>query len=141
NAEKLMDYYYEPEVAARLAAWVNYICPVAGAEEAMEEIDPSLVGNTLIFPDEQMLSPAWEFQSIDEDTRRRDEGDFRRAMSASPRPVWRPPAGPAAGPSAGAGLAPTGRVATRPAAEVRRLAELGAAGVARGVDRDVRRGG
>ena len=30
NAEKLMDYYYEPEVAAELAAWVNYICPVAG---------------------------------------------------------------------------------------------------------------
>ena len=45
NAEKLMDHYYEPEVAARLAAWVNYICPVAGAEEAMEQIDPSLVGN------------------------------------------------------------------------------------------------
>ena len=28
NAEKLMNYYYDPEVAARLSAWVNYICPV-----------------------------------------------------------------------------------------------------------------
>ena len=35
NAEELMNYYYDPEVAARLAAWVNYICPVKGAEEAM----------------------------------------------------------------------------------------------------------
>ena len=30
NAEKWIDYYYEPEVAAKLAAWVNYICPVEG---------------------------------------------------------------------------------------------------------------
>ena len=50
NAEKLMNYYYDPMVAARLAAWVNYICPVEGAEEAMEQVDPTLVGNPLIFP-------------------------------------------------------------------------------------------
>ncbi len=43
NAEALMNYYYEPEVAARLAAWVNYICPVEGAEEAMES-DRRLAG-------------------------------------------------------------------------------------------------
>ena len=50
NAEKLMDYYYDPEVAATLAAWVNYICPVEGAKQAMEKIDTSLVDNELIFP-------------------------------------------------------------------------------------------
>ncbi|MGH3359600.1 MAG: polyamine ABC transporter substrate-binding protein, partial [Nocardioidaceae bacterium] len=27
SAEEWIDYYYEPEIAARLAAWVNYICP------------------------------------------------------------------------------------------------------------------
>ena len=31
NAETLMNYYYEPEVAAEVAAWVNYITPVVGA--------------------------------------------------------------------------------------------------------------
>ena len=46
------NYYYEPEVAAKLAAWVNYICPVEGAREEMEKIDPSLVDNPLIFPDD-----------------------------------------------------------------------------------------
>ena len=55
NAEKWIDYYYEPEVAAKLAAWVNYICPVKGAREEMEKIDPSLVDNQLIFPDEDTL--------------------------------------------------------------------------------------
>ncbi len=33
NAETLMNYYYEPEVAAEVAAWVNYITPVVGAYE------------------------------------------------------------------------------------------------------------
>ena len=55
NAEEWIDYYYEPEVAAKLAAWVNYICPVKGAQEEMEKIDPSLVDNKLIFPDDEML--------------------------------------------------------------------------------------
>jgi len=34
NAETLINYYYEPEVAAEVAAWVNYITPVEGAKEA-----------------------------------------------------------------------------------------------------------
>ena len=51
NAEKWIDYYYEPEVAAKLAAWVNYICPVEGAREEMGKIDDSLVDNKLIFPE------------------------------------------------------------------------------------------
>ncbi len=56
NAEEWINYYYEPEPAAKLAAWVNYICPVEGARQEMEKIDPSLVDNKLIFPDEKTLS-------------------------------------------------------------------------------------
>ena len=36
DAERLMNYYYDPLVAARLAAWVQYVCPVQGAQEAMQ---------------------------------------------------------------------------------------------------------
>ena len=32
NAEQLFNYYYDPKVAAELAAYVNYICPVEGAK-------------------------------------------------------------------------------------------------------------
>ena len=32
NAETLINYYYDPEVAAQVAAYVNYICPVQGAK-------------------------------------------------------------------------------------------------------------
>ena len=58
NAERLVDYYYDPEVAARLAAWVNYVCPVPAAREiladAKDEDTAALAGNTLIFPDAGM---------------------------------------------------------------------------------------
>ena len=66
NAEAWIDYYYDPEVAARLAAWVNYICPVQGAREAMEKIDPSLVDNALIFPDDEALADTFDFMPLDD---------------------------------------------------------------------------
>jgi len=82
NAEALMNYYYEPEVAATLAAWVNYICPVEGAQEAMEKIDPSLVDNPLIFPDEAFLANAYGFMELDEKTRQEYDKDFAQVIGA-----------------------------------------------------------
>ncbi|MER5711496.1 spermidine/putrescine ABC transporter substrate-binding protein [Streptomyces sp. NPDC002122] len=58
NAEKLIDYYYEPEVAAELAAWVNYVCPVPAAQAVLADSgDEELVAlaeDPLIFPDADM---------------------------------------------------------------------------------------
>jgi spermidine/putrescine transport system substrate-binding protein len=76
NAEAWIDYYYDPEVAAKLAAWVNYICPVQGAREAMEKIDPSLVDNKLIFPDEATLAETFDFMPLDERQQKQYEGDW-----------------------------------------------------------------
>ncbi|MBD3924899.1 extracellular solute-binding protein [Nocardioides cavernae] len=50
NAQKLMDYYYDPAVAAQVAAWVNYVCPVDGAQAEMEKVDPDLAESPFIFP-------------------------------------------------------------------------------------------
>jgi spermidine/putrescine transport system substrate-binding protein len=80
NAEMLMDYYYDPKVAAELAAWVNYICPVEGAQEEMEKIDPSLVDNVLIFPDEELLSNTKNFMGLDSDTEDEYQQDFVRVI-------------------------------------------------------------
>jgi spermidine/putrescine transport system substrate-binding protein len=76
NAEEWINYYYEPEVAAKLAAWVNYICPVQGAREAMEKIDPSLVDNELIFPDEDSLADTFGFMPLDDRQTLAYEGDW-----------------------------------------------------------------
>ena len=55
NAMALMDYYYEPEVAAEVAAYVNYVCPVEGAQAEMEKIDPELAKSPFIFPSEYYI--------------------------------------------------------------------------------------
>jgi spermidine/putrescine transport system substrate-binding protein len=61
---ELAAYYYQPEVAARLAAWVNYICPVDGAREAMTKIAPELVDNPLIFPDGSITEVSYQFPNL-----------------------------------------------------------------------------
>ena len=82
NAEAWMDFYYQPEIAAELAAWVNYICPVKGAQEAMEKIDPSLVDNTLIFPDDEMLANTYDMKALDTQTEQKYQRQFAAAMEA-----------------------------------------------------------
>jgi spermidine/putrescine transport system substrate-binding protein len=64
NAEKVMNYYYEPAVAAQVAAYVNYICPVKGAQAEMEKINPALAKSPYIFPDATALAKAKVFRSL-----------------------------------------------------------------------------
>ena len=82
NAEKLMDFYYDPVNAATLAAWVNYICPVSGAKQAMEKIDSSLVDNQLIFPSESTLSKAKSFMGLDQKTEQSYQKQFAAVIGA-----------------------------------------------------------
>ena len=76
NAEKWIDYYYDPEVAAKLAAWVNYICPVEGAQKEMEKIDKSLVDNPLIFPQADDLKNTFAFMALNEKQTTQYERDW-----------------------------------------------------------------
>lgn len=69
NAEILMNYYYDPVVAARVAAWVNYVCPVQGAQEAMADIDPDLVDDPWIFPTSELLAQSQEFMYLGPEVR------------------------------------------------------------------------
>jgi spermidine/putrescine transport system substrate-binding protein len=64
NAETLMSYYYDPKVAAEVAAYVNYICPVEGAQAEMAKIDPELAKNQYIFPDAEFLAKAKQFRTL-----------------------------------------------------------------------------
>ncbi|MEW2430195.1 spermidine/putrescine ABC transporter substrate-binding protein [Micromonospora sp. NPDC047644] len=82
NAEALINYYYEPAVAAKLAAYVNYICPVKGAQAEMEKIDPELAANPLIFPDEALLSKSKVFMALDEKQEKEYEGKFQQVIGA-----------------------------------------------------------
>ncbi|MET0871903.1 MAG: spermidine/putrescine ABC transporter substrate-binding protein, partial [Paeniglutamicibacter terrestris] len=82
NAEKLMDFYYDPEIAAQVAAYVNFISPVAGAKEAMEKIDPSLMDNPLIFPSDEDLANAHVFRSLSAEEETNYGSQFQTAIGA-----------------------------------------------------------
>ncbi|MFJ4338107.1 spermidine/putrescine ABC transporter substrate-binding protein [Streptomyces sp. NPDC088915] len=64
NAEKLIDHYYELPVAAQLAAYINYVCPVDGVKDELAKIDPELADNTLILPDKAMAKKSHAFRSL-----------------------------------------------------------------------------
>lgn len=66
TGEDWVNYYFDPEIAARLAAWNYYVCPVEGAKEAMESIDPSAVDEPLIFPTEEYLANTHLFMALEE---------------------------------------------------------------------------
>jgi len=55
TASVYMNYAYTPAVAAKIAAYIQYVTPVKGTREAMSKVDPSLAGNPLIFPTDAML--------------------------------------------------------------------------------------
>lgn len=64
NAEMVINNYYDPAVAAEVAAYVNYICPVEGAQAEMEKIDPDLATDEFIFPSSAMLDRAYVFMEL-----------------------------------------------------------------------------
>lgn len=82
DALALMDYVYRPEVAAQIAEWVNYICPVPAAqdiirqhaEEAESEEDAEylrqVAESPLVFPTEDMLSRLYSYKVLDEEEER-----------------------------------------------------------------------
>jgi spermidine/putrescine transport system substrate-binding protein len=64
NAEKLINFYYDPAIAAEVAAYVNYVCPVKGAQAEMEKIAPELASSPFIFPDDKMSQRLNVFRSL-----------------------------------------------------------------------------
>jgi spermidine/putrescine transport system substrate-binding protein len=64
NAEKLINWYYDPAIAAEVAAYVNYVTPVKGAQAEMEKIDPALAASEFIFPTEKTMANLSVFRSL-----------------------------------------------------------------------------
>ncbi|MFE6054546.1 spermidine/putrescine ABC transporter substrate-binding protein [Kitasatospora sp. NPDC056446] len=75
NAELLIDYYYRPEVAAELAAFVQYICPVPAAREVLaasgDKEKAELAENPLVFPTEEMRARLRTMRDVTSEERPR----------------------------------------------------------------------
>jgi len=68
TAQVMIDFCYKPEIAAQLAAYINYISPVKGAAEVLIASDPDVANNPLIFPPADILARLHIFGGLDEAT-------------------------------------------------------------------------
>ena len=76
-AEKMMDYVYEPEIAAKLAIYVNYLSPVNGIREIVEKTDPEIANNPLIFPSDEIRAKLHPYPALSD----ADERTMKEAMA------------------------------------------------------------
>jgi spermidine/putrescine transport system substrate-binding protein len=82
NATRLIDHYYELPVAAQLAAYINYVCPVEGVGAELARIDPALASNTLILPDRAMAAKSHAFRSLTSAQEKAYEEKFAKLIGA-----------------------------------------------------------
>ena len=82
TAQKLMNFVYQPDIAAQIAAYINYITPVKGAQEEMRKIDPELAESPYIFPPAYALDNTYIFRELDADEDREVSEAFQRAIGA-----------------------------------------------------------
>ena len=80
NAELLMNHYYDPAIAAEVAAYVNYICPVEAAQPELEKIDPALAESPYIFPDAATLAKVKVFRPVTADEQTLFQSAFDEAI-------------------------------------------------------------
>ncbi len=67
TAELMMNFVYDPVIAAEIEDYVFYVCPVKGAADQIKKIDPTAATNPLLFPtpDIQAKYHNWQFLSAD----------------------------------------------------------------------------
>jgi spermidine/putrescine transport system substrate-binding protein len=68
TAQVMIDFCYDPKIAAQIEAYVNYICPVKGAAEVLLADNPDVANNPLIFPPPEILAKLHIFNGLDEET-------------------------------------------------------------------------
>jgi spermidine/putrescine transport system substrate-binding protein len=72
-AETMMNFVYEPEVAAKIAIYVNYISPVKGIRQIIEKTDPEIANNPLIFPSDAQRKKLFAYPTLTATEERRME--------------------------------------------------------------------
>jgi spermidine/putrescine transport system substrate-binding protein len=79
TAEKMIDFVYDPEIAAKIAAYVNYVPPVKGTKEVLQKSDPEIAESPLVFPD---LTNAHNFKTFSPADEREIDAAFQKAIGA-----------------------------------------------------------
>ncbi|PWI11139.1 ABC transporter substrate-binding protein [Streptomyces sp. NWU339] len=82
NAERLIDFYYQPPQAARLSAYVAFVSPVDGAQEELAKIDKSAAENPLIIPTKDVAARTHSFRALSDKEEAVYEAKFAKLTGA-----------------------------------------------------------
>jgi spermidine/putrescine transport system substrate-binding protein len=67
TAELMIDFVYDPKIAAQIEAYVYYVCPVKGADVEIKKLDETAATNPLIFPTPDIVAKYHNFQFLSDD--------------------------------------------------------------------------
>ena len=64
TAELMINFVYDPKIAAQIEDYVYYVCPVKGADAEIKKLDPGAESNPLIFPPADVQAKYHNFQFL-----------------------------------------------------------------------------
>src|SRR5204862_2347680 len=64
TAELMINFVYDPKIAAQVEDYVYYVCPVKGAAAEIKKLDPGAESNPLIFPPADVQAKYHNFQFL-----------------------------------------------------------------------------
>jgi spermidine/putrescine transport system substrate-binding protein len=66
DAHELMNFVYQPDIAAQIVGWVNYICPVPEAKEILADTKgyEAIANSPLVFPTPEMESNLHRYKVL-----------------------------------------------------------------------------
>ena len=67
TAELMMNFCYDPRVAAQIANYVYYVSPVKGADVEIAKLDPEAAKNPLLFPPDDIVAKQKNFQFLSDE--------------------------------------------------------------------------
>ena len=67
TAELMMNFVYDPKIAAQIANYVYYVSPVKGADEEIKKLDPEAAANPLLFPTPEIVAKQHSFQALSDE--------------------------------------------------------------------------
>jgi spermidine/putrescine transport system substrate-binding protein len=86
DAHEMMNFVYQPEIAAQMTAWINYICPVPAAQAILQRSDDAytkqVANSPLVFPTPDMESNLHHYKNLSEEEEAEWQGLFDEVTQA-----------------------------------------------------------
>jgi spermidine/putrescine transport system substrate-binding protein len=67
TAELMLNFCYDPKIAAQIANYVYYVSPVKGTKEEIAKLDPAAAKNPLLFPPDDVVAKQQNFQFMSDE--------------------------------------------------------------------------